>query len=50
MTRLGLQDKVTIVTISDFRRTFKDNGSNGSNHGWDNAHFVVGGAWMAHHR
>lgn len=44
MQRLGLSDKVTIVTMSDFGRTFKGNGSNGTDHGWGNAYFVVGGA------
>ncbi|WP_269716699.1 DUF1501 domain-containing protein [Caulobacter sp. NIBR2454] len=43
MKSLGLEDKVTIVTMSDFGRTFKGNGSNGSDHGWGNAHFVIGG-------
>lgn len=44
MKALGLQDKVTIVTMSDFGRTFRGNGSAGTDHGWGNAHFVVGGA------
>lgn len=44
MGALGLQDKVTIVTMSDFGRTFRGNGSNGTDHGWGNAHFVIGKA------
>jgi uncharacterized protein (DUF1501 family) len=45
---LGLQDKVTAFTLSDFGRTFSPSGSGatavGSDHGWGNHHFVVGGA------
>lgn len=43
MTTLGLENKVTLVVMSDFGRTFKGNGSNGTDHGWGNAHFVIGG-------
>lgn len=43
MTSMGLQNKVTIVTMSDFGRTFRGNGSAGSDHGWGNANFVIGG-------
>jgi len=40
---LGLADKVTAFTASDFGRTLSSN-SNGSDHGWGSHHFVVGGA------
>lgn len=43
MESLGLKDKVTIAVMSDFGRTFRGNGSNGTDHGWGNAHFVIGG-------
>ena len=40
---MGIADKVTLFTASDFGRTFASNGQ-GSDHGWGNHHFVVGGA------
>ncbi|GAA6119214.1 DUF1501 domain-containing protein [Acidovorax sp. FG27] len=40
---LGVADKVTAFTASDFGRTLTSNGD-GSDHGWGNHHFVVGGA------
>lgn len=40
---LGVADKVTAFTASDFGRTLSSN-SNGSDHGWGSHHFVVGGA------
>ena len=40
---MGLADKVTTFTASDFGRTLASNGD-GSDHGWGNHHFVVGGA------
>ncbi len=40
---LGLADKVTTFTASDFGRTFNTNGD-GSDHGWGSHHLVVGGA------
>lgn len=43
MKFLGLENKVTLAVMSDFGRTFKGNGSNGTDHGWGNAHFVIGG-------
>lgn len=42
----GLGDKVTQFTLSDFGRTMNPAGSGvgvGSDHGWGNYHFVVGG-------
>jgi uncharacterized protein (DUF1501 family) len=46
---LGLQNNVTAFTLSDFGRTFQPSGSGGavgSDHGWGNHHFVLGGAVM----
>ncbi|VTU41005.1 hypothetical protein H4CHR_05739 [Variovorax sp. PBS-H4] len=40
---LGMADKVTAFTASDFGRTLASNGD-GSDHGWGGHHFVVGGA------
>ncbi|HAJ13865.1 MAG TPA: Tat pathway signal protein, partial [Comamonadaceae bacterium] len=40
---LGLADKVTAFTASDFGRTLTSNGD-GSDHGWGGHHLVVGGA------
>ena len=43
MVELGLSDKVTAFTGSDFGRTLSRNGS-GTDHGWGSHHIVVGGA------
>ena len=40
---LGVADKVTAFTASDFGRTLTSN-ANGSDHGWGSFHFVMGGA------
>ncbi|MBI2768298.1 MAG: DUF1501 domain-containing protein [Burkholderiales bacterium] len=40
---MGVADKVTAFTASDFGRTLVSNGD-GSDHGWGGHHFVVGGA------
>ncbi len=40
---LGVADKVTTFTASDFGRTLTSNGD-GSDHGWGGHHFVMGGA------
>ena len=40
---LGIYDKVTAFTASDFGRTLASNGD-GSDHGWGSHHFVLGGA------
>ena len=42
MVQLGVDDKVTQFTASDFSRTFPSN-SQGSDHGWGSHHIVVGG-------
>jgi uncharacterized protein (DUF1501 family) len=43
MDTLGLSQKVTAFTGSDFGRTFPSNGQ-GSDHGWGSHHLVLGGA------
>jgi uncharacterized protein (DUF1501 family) len=40
---LGVADKVTAFTASDFGRTLVNNGD-GSDHGWGGHHFAIGGA------
>jgi uncharacterized protein (DUF1501 family) len=40
---LGLADKATTFTASDFGRTMSGN-DDGSDHGWGSMHFVLGGA------
>jgi uncharacterized protein (DUF1501 family) len=40
---LGVADKVTSFTASDFGRTLVQN-DDGSDHGWGSMHFVAGGA------
>jgi uncharacterized protein (DUF1501 family) len=49
---LGMQDKVTLFTMSDFSRTMQPSGSGlaqvGSDHAWGNNHLVVGGAVLGH--
>ncbi|WP_439517460.1 DUF1501 domain-containing protein [Hydrogenophaga sp.] len=40
---LGVANKVTAFTASDFGRTLTSNGD-GSDHGWGGHHFIVGGA------
>jgi uncharacterized protein (DUF1501 family) len=40
---MGVEDKVTTFTASDFGRTLQFNG-NGSDHGWGAHHLIMGGA------
>jgi uncharacterized protein (DUF1501 family) len=40
---MGVADKVTTFTASDFGRTLQSN-DDGSDHGWGSHHFVLGGA------
>ena len=40
---LGVQDQVTLFTLSDFGRTLRVN-DGGSDHAWGNHHIIVGGA------
>jgi uncharacterized protein (DUF1501 family) len=41
---LGIADKVTTFTLSDFGRTFMPASGGGSDHAWGNHHFILGGA------
>lgn len=43
MGQMGLADKVTTFTASDFARTLSSNG-NGTDHAWGSNHFIIGGA------
>ena len=43
MRELGMSDRVTAFTASDFGRTLSSNGD-GADHGWGSHHFVMGGA------
>lgn len=43
LIEMGLQDKVTTFTISDFARTLTSNG-NGSDHAWGGNQMIMGGA------
>ncbi len=43
MEQLGISDKVTAFTASDFARTLPTN-SQGSDHGWGGHHIIAGGA------
>jgi len=44
MKALGLADRVTVFTLSDFGRALKPAGDQGTDHGWGNYAFVAGGA------
>jgi uncharacterized protein (DUF1501 family) len=41
---LGVADKVTTFTESDFNRTFQPTSGDGSDHAWGGHHLVLGGA------
>ena len=41
-SELGVADRVTTFTASDFGRTFT--GTDGSDHGWGATHLILGGA------
>jgi uncharacterized protein (DUF1501 family) len=41
---LGVESQVTTFTLSDFARTFRPNGGQGTDHAWGAHHFVMGGA------
>lgn len=43
MKGLGVNDNVTLFTMSEFGRTLNTN-NGGSDHGWGSHHFIVGGA------
>lgn len=42
--RLGVQNQVTLVVMSDFGRTLKSNSNFGTDHAWGNQLWVIGGA------
>lgn len=42
--QMGVADKVTTFTMSDFGRTLKQASGSGSDHGWGNHQIVIGGA------
>jgi uncharacterized protein (DUF1501 family) len=44
LAALGMTNNVTTFTLSDFGRTLKPASDNGTDHGWGNYAFVVGGA------
>ena len=44
MKTYGLSKNVTLATGSDFGRTYDPSGGRGTDHGWGNEHFVIGGA------
>jgi uncharacterized protein (DUF1501 family) len=44
MLELGVAQKVTLFTESDFSRTFQPNSNGGTDHAWGSHHFVLGGA------
>jgi uncharacterized protein (DUF1501 family) len=41
---MGLADKVTTFTLSDFARTMRANTVGGTDHAWGNHHLIIGGA------
>lgn len=41
---LGLENNVAIATMSEFGRTTIENGSQGTDHGWGNEQFIIGGS------
>jgi uncharacterized protein (DUF1501 family) len=41
---LGVGDRVTTFTLSDFGRTFQPAAGGGSDHAWGNHHLILGGA------
>ncbi|MGH9873237.1 MAG: DUF1501 domain-containing protein [Pyrinomonadaceae bacterium] len=49
---LGLQDKITLFTMSDFSRTLQPSGTGaaqvGSDHAWGNHQMILGGAVQGH--
>ena len=49
---LGMQDKITLFTMSDFSRTLQPSGTGaalvGSDHAWGNHQIIVGGAVQGH--
>ncbi len=44
LQQMGVENNVTVVTVSDFGRTMTGNGNNGTDHAWGNNQMVMGGA------
>jgi len=44
MDQLGLSDKVTLFTESEFSRSLQPNGNAGTDHAWGSHHFIAGAA------
>lgn len=44
LKRMGLWDQTLVMTYAEFGRRAAENGSNGTDHGTANTHFVMGGA------
>lgn len=44
MKEIGMYDKVTLFTCSDFGRSLVQNNTGGSDHAWGGHHFICGGA------
>ncbi|MBZ5601317.1 MAG: DUF1501 domain-containing protein [Acidobacteriia bacterium] len=44
MERLGTNSQVTLFTASEFGRALRPNSTGGSDHGWGNHQFIIGGA------
>jgi uncharacterized protein (DUF1501 family) len=42
LKNIGMNDKVTLFTASDFGRTFKTNSSGGTDHAWGNEQLIIG--------
>lgn len=42
--QLGVAERVTTFTLSDFGRTFRPASGGGTDHAWGNHHFILGGA------
>jgi uncharacterized protein (DUF1501 family) len=46
---MGIADKVTTFTLSDFARTMRANTVGGTDHAWGNHHLILGGAVRGGH-
>ena len=42
--QMGISDRVTTFTLSDFGRTFQPSSGQGTDHAWGNNHLIMGGA------
>jgi uncharacterized protein (DUF1501 family) len=43
LKRVGMYDRVTIMTLTEFGRTARENGGRGTDHGWGTFMFMAGG-------